>query len=123
MIYHLSNRQAKAIRQGNTLRVAIPAPPGGTEDPLGYARRVLPSPHIRAAETRMLTVDPQQRATGLAAVFGLILHDDQYADSLLSLNIECVVVTLAEDRPQRGRYPHQWPGAVELDDGRRLPEE
>lgn len=111
--YELSDRQRKEILvRGSQLRIALPVPPYDLEDPLVWARDVLPA-DIRqlaiSAEEAEIAVKAMRTTTAvptLTSHLGEIVEDDTH---MYCQTVVVVVVTL---RPQHCRrdFPRvQWP--------------
>lgn len=135
--YRLSGRQRKEIANGKLLRIALPYPDQGIPGAqvhhdlsgaapeaalIRWVEQVLEVgvPHdIVYADILTVGVDPLVHSSGLAAVLGQIVNDRQprWTVRILVVAVEIVPAHRAE----RGVYPTQWPGSVELPDGRELP--
>jgi hypothetical protein len=122
-IYYLSSRQAKELLiRGRPLRIAVPAPPGPTPDPLDWARSVL-DPQLRpmARDARRMIVRAVPylggEMCGITEIIGRFAADHERD---WSVGVEVVALTLAPTRPREAMARTQWPGHC-VHNGVRIP--
>jgi hypothetical protein len=144
MRFILSKRQQKELSGGKVLRIAMPYPDEGIagahrhhdgemeagddwqERLSDWVSGVLDTGGVPYdctwVEIEDVPVDPCVHGGGsLAQVLGQISHGR--GRCCLIVRIVCVVAEISARRAPRRRYPTQWPAAMQLPDGRRLPAE
>jgi hypothetical protein len=116
-IYHLSNAQQKELLvRGRALLIALPCPPIELDDPLDWARLVLPSDlrdDVVSAEEQEIRAEP--KATGgranLTDLLGAIPGPD--AKPAWTVAIVCIVARLEHGQARSGTpLGPQWPANV-----------
>lgn len=123
--YTLSNGQRKELMvRGRPVMIALPAPPIEVDDPIDWAKSMLPADLrqcVVSAELREVRVDPtgsrENPPTVLPHIMGSIVTDDHRGWTVCHV---AVVVRLEHSRPTRGTATKlQWPAGVTVD-GRPL---
>lgn len=125
LTYRLSNRQIKELDRGNVLSIAIPAPREDIDADEYFGLHVsIPCAHrVELIEEEPVWVNPLIRSSGLASVLGdIVREEDEADDPWVEIAVDCIIAKISNGRQRRSRYPTQWPGSVQLPDGRVLPE-
>lgn len=123
LTYRLSKRQVKELERGNVLSIAIPAPREDIDADEYFGRHVsIPTAHrVELIEEQPVWVNPLIRPSSLASVLGEIVNEEGEGDPWLEIAVDCIIAKISNGRQRRSQYPTQWPGSVQLPDGRVLP--
>lgn len=125
MKYYLSNRQLKELERGNELSIVIPAPwytLDGQSEIKEWARDMLDLPDpdgwIKSVSTGEVTVNPTKRAgneDSLQMIIGEIENRPEDREPKpFSIQITVIAMRISKFRRPKSRYPHQWPGRIDL---------
>lgn len=122
VLYHLSNRQRKELLvRGAELSLALPVPLHPVDDPLDWARSVLPT-DLRdlavSADEEEVFVNPDCPPGGLAGLIGALVPEPDGATYVITVAV--IVVTLQPATCRRRGSKIQWPAEV-LFRGRTIP--
>lgn len=126
MMWRLSNRQVKELSNGKVIRLAVLSPLHEIDDLPSWIAACVAIPEgvtISDADQVLIRVNPPTLAKaegGMAQVLGTLLHEDTPSPGVEML-VDAVVFSLSARTRPRGQLPTQWPGSVQLDDGRTLP--
>ncbi|MBV8780182.1 MAG: hypothetical protein JO353_02185 [Phycisphaerae bacterium] len=119
--YHLSSRQRKELLvRGRPIHLALPAPPTTIDDPVDWAKTVLPGDLrtlVRSARKVQLRVQSgSSSAEGLAGLIGEIAPEGQR----FTIGVAAIDVELEPEKPRGAPLQLQWPKEVDFF-GRRIP--
>lgn len=122
--YHLSSGQRKELLvRGRPITLLLPVPPIEIDDPVDWARSVLPAdlrPLVRSAAEEEVLVSPHsmraRRAENLTELLGAIVGESVRAWLVTMIVVR---VELSPAEPRGKALPAQWPMDVVVD-GRPL---
>ena len=120
VIYTLSNAQKKSLLiQGQPIILLLPVPPIEIDDPVDWAKSVLPSefrPMVLTAEEEEVLIEPKARRSTTAAHLTELLGAVAGEGSRAWLVTMVVMrTTLAPTNQRHSPRPAQWPANVTID--------